>query len=169
MKQIITIILALLLLLLTGCRSEEQELVSPVSYYYLSEPVTALPEQDIIVAEQRETVQFAGSNTMKPLLDDYLSGPVAINYQSPFPRDTTIQEIKFAEHTVSVILSEEFAKLSGINLSVACACLTKTLMELTGVTVVTISVSETTLDGKEAITMYADQLHFQLPAVETNN
>lgn len=149
--------------LLTACNKEVEEITKPANFYYLTEPIAYNEEYGVISAEIRETAQFALDSNLIPLLDYYLAGPSAPDYRSPFPSGTIVEELTQSDDLISVYLSEQFAKLSGVDLTTACACLTRTLMDLTGATSVKISVPGQLLGGKDVITMTAKNLNFLLP------
>jgi hypothetical protein len=72
------------------------------------------------------------------LLQLYLSGPQDSTLRSPFPAGLRIITVNRTGKTLYLTLSHDLANLSGLELTVACASLTKTCMALTGVSAVQI-------------------------------
>lgn len=153
----LTAILLLLLLLpgLCAC-AQEEELIAPVSFHYLRSP---LPNGEIlhgtadsvIAPEIREGNGYLDDPVY--LLELYLLGPLDRDYRSPYPVGTYLEEFSVENGAVSITLSDNFGELTGIDLTLACGCLTMTVMDLVEAESVTIRAEDTLLDGKEFITM----------------
>ena len=62
------------------------------------------------------------------------------------------------QNTLYVTVSKELAQLSGLELTLACSCLSMTCMELTGAENIVISAENSLLDGQKSITMNKDTL-----------
>jgi len=58
--------------------------------------------------------------------------------------------------TAKIVLCDEFATLKGLDLTIACACLSRTVIALTGCHEVIISAESMQLDGKNFITLSRD-------------
>lgn len=156
MKRFLCIILCLLLLLsMTACGHKKEEFTDPVHYYYLrvqsqdnihhgSDDSVMLPE----VREGHGLLEDTGR-----LLENYLAGPVSETCRSPFPAGTVLVGWEMDGTTLCVTLSDQAAELTGIDLTLACACLARTFMELTGAGAVRIRAESLELDGKVSITM----------------
>ena len=69
-----------------------------------------------------------------------------------FPKGMGISSLKLKEDHATLILTDHFADLSGIHLTRACVCITKTLIGLTGVSTVTIGCQSALIDGEQSIT-----------------
>ena len=156
MKRLVAIILLLVLLPgMTAC-APSKDLAYPVSYHYLRAP---LPDGEIfhgstdsvIASELREGDGY--QNDLTHLIEIYLLGPLDPNFRSPFPVGTALKAFTVSGTQAFVVLSRHFANYNGMELSLACACLTLTVMELTGAESVTISVDGFQLDGNASITM----------------
>ena len=59
---------------------------------------------------------------------------------------------------MDLTLSRGFATYSGLELTIACACITKTAISLTGVDIVRIRADQTLLNGAEYIQMDANSV-----------
>ena len=156
MKRLTAILLLVIIVLnLSACKAEHEP-ICPVSYHYLRAPLSDGEilhgsADSVIAPEIREGDGY--QNDVSHLIEIYLLGPLDRNYRSPFPVGTALKSITVDGAHASVVLSRHFANHNGIDLSLACACLTITVMELTGVESVTISVDGFQLDGKTSITM----------------
>ena len=110
----------------------------PVSFYYLlREPELVYNRDDgIIRPETREGAGFLPDPAA--VLELYLQGPLDNTLSSPFPAGTKLVSLKREEEILTLELSRPFSSLEGLDLSLACACLSITAMELTGAEAVTI-------------------------------
>lgn len=156
MKRLTAIVLLLCLVLSLAACTGEKELTYPVAYHYLRVPANNSEifhgsTDSVIAPEIREG--NGHQEDLIHLLEIYLLGPLDHNFRSPFPVGTALKAFSVDNNHASVVLSRHFANYSGIDLSLACACLTMTVMDLTGVESVTISVDGFQLDGKASITM----------------
>ena len=97
---------------------------------------------------------------MTGIINKYLQGPNTDECVSPFPAGVSVLSIEQHDSKLSIQLSAPFAELSGIDLTLACACLSKTIMQLTQCTTVEISVPGATLNGSASIIM--DEQHLLL-------
>lgn len=80
----------------------------------------------------------------KRLMTELLRAPEDDALRSPFPSGTALQRLSVAGGRAAVDLSEAYARLSGVDLSIADYCVTLTLTQLDGVNAVRI-----TADGRE--------------------
>lgn len=165
MKRL-TSILLLIAMALSLCACNTDELVEPGNFYYCRfETTTYGTDQDVIAAEEREL--WGVRDDIGAMLELYLQGPVNDKLlQSPFPRDTRLIDWSMNRSTLRINLSEEFAALSGVDLTVACACLSRTFMELTDATSVRIYASNALLDGETSIILTKDNLRYSDDSLE---
>ena len=152
MKRTLCLVLVLtcLLLSLCGCQSEEPEWIAPVNFYYCNDPITFYGKNDVIIPEIRES---DGYDDLTDLIELYLDGPISEGFSTPFPVGTTIHTISQGDGKIFITLSSQFASLTGIALTLSCACICMTLMELSSAETIIISADGGTLDGSESITM----------------
>lgn len=151
MRKLLCILLALALALpLLGCQQEE-DLESPVKFYYRQGDIQYGAADGVIAHELREA---AGHEDNVPyLLSLYLKGPKSGNLNRTFPKGVTLISFEADEYSANIVLSDFFSVLTGQDLSLACACLTLTVSGLTGVHELTVRTESTLLDGNESITM----------------
>ena len=155
MKKIISCILILALSAsLTACGTEE--LQSPgLFYYYRSEP--AFSGSDGVVApEQVELQGIEGDLTA--LIARYCQGPQSRELENPLPRGCAAPKYTLEENTLKLHFSEEFAALTGVELTVAAACLARTFLPLTGAEKLILTAEGALLGGETAMTLSLSDL-----------
>ena len=159
-KPTAIILLLCITLLLTSCTTKE-EFEYPVTFHYLrstqaNDTLSHGAADSVIAPELREGAEYR--NDLELMLDIYLHGPLDKAYVSPYPVGTTLRQLTLEGTAASVVLSDHFASLTGMDLSLACACMTMTVMELTDAESVTISTESGLPDGMEAVTMTRSDL-----------
>lgn len=154
MKKLMCMFLALLFL--CGCSRNKANIQTPVNFYYPNADVSYNSPDAVLSAEVREGAGY--TNDLVQLLNLYLAGPLSDEFKSPFPAGTAAMRAFLADTTLTVELSTEFAELKGLDLTIACACLTKTAIALTGCNRTRIYVSDAKLDGNSYIILDAGDL-----------
>lgn len=156
MKRFVGILLSIALTLsLSGCGGNASEPEQPGHfYYYRPDPLYGASDA-VITPEVRELADFPDLDAM---VNAYVAGPVSRELESPFPRDITVSGWEHTGSVFSIDFSEEFAMLSGLDLTIACACVTQTFLELTGAEQVVITAGDALLDGEAAVTMSGGNL-----------
>lgn len=154
-KTISIILVSVFLFCICGCMPSKSEFIQPVSFYYCNHPITFYGDNDVIVMETREA---DGVDNLSALVNLYLKGPKSEAYNTPFPEFTFVRELSQNGTALSIMLSSPFANLTGMELTLACACLSMTLFELTDAESVEITAFESTLDGAESIIMTRNNL-----------
>ena len=91
------------------------------------------------------------------IFESYLKGPQDSFLESPFPKSVRLVSAKMVGSQLNLVLSENYADLSGVDLMLACACITLTGLELPGVESVAIRAQNRTLNGKWEIVMNQDK------------
>ena len=107
-------------------------------------------------AEPRES--FGHEEDYTYLVEQYLGGPISSECISPFPAGTSLEQLDFLKDKVLITLSSHISLLSGSELTIACTCLAKTLLEMTDMKEIRISSKDDLLDGKEYIVIAADDI-----------
>ncbi len=140
---------ALLCLLLAGCGGYTEGLRNPVTFFY----VRADYAQDMsspIGSEQREAAGHQGD--LQYLLSLYLMGPYQEALAAAFPMGTKALSLKIEDSALDLKLSDTEDLLSDAEYSLACLCLSRTLLGLTDAQSITIS------SGERSITMTRDNV-----------
>lgn len=123
------------LLLLSACNHSDSG--DTVTFYYARNPQhKTAPIETFCTAETRN---ITSQNTnLRYLLSLYLQGPLDSNSVSPFPANTQLVKLDMHNRQFFIQLSQEFAELSGIDLTVACTCISLTCFDLADVDRVTV-------------------------------
>jgi len=156
MKRLISILFCICMFLpLFGC-AQEETIQKPVTFYYRRSEVAYGESDGVIATEQRESLGHEGD--ILYLLSQYLSGPQSGKLAQTFPDDLVIVSLHYENNLAKIIFSYHLAELSGLDLTIACACVTKTVIELTGVEAVQMSAAGELLNEYQSITMDSDCL-----------
>ena len=151
MKKLITCILLLCICVsFFGCKSK-QALTSPVPYYYRRMELSYEGSGSVIAAEQRES--RGHENDIGYLLSQFLKGPESSAFSRTFPLGTQLISFEHSDLEAHIVLTDIFAGLTGMDLTIACACITMTVIELTGVQTVHIRTESQLLNNMQTITM----------------
>lgn len=157
MKQLICRLLILsLALCLFACTEKEPELKAPVRFYYPRSQTVQGKDDGVISWELRESVGHETDYAY--LLGLYLQGPDSDTLSHIFRGGITLENLTIGDTYAVVVLSDSFAQLSGLSLTLACACLTATVSDLTGVQTVTVRTQTLPLDGSPFISMDRSKL-----------
>ena len=159
MKLKLILLLFLVALLLPGCKDQTTALESPVTFYYIHNEPEFGTESGVIKATTREAKGH--QEDYQYLIAQYLNGPISYDCVSPFPAGTTLEELHWDQNRVQVVLSPQITTLDGVDLMVACACLTRTVTEMTGINTVQIRSSSGLLNGEQVLTLTPDSFLYQ--------
>ena len=150
MKQFLTIFLAVLLLLpLFGCKQSDpgEDLVA---FYYKARDIKYDPQFSPLEAEHHSKSDFT---TWEQALKAYLAGPEDSNLVNPFPAGLTLISFQEDSGALALVLSNDLSALTGTELTIACCCIAKTCLEMTGAERISISAETELLDGERSITL----------------
>ena len=152
MKRFLSILMLLSLLFsLAACKRENEPILKPANFYYRNSDITFGAEDGLISPYVAETKDLDGK--IIDILNLYVKGPYESTHKHTFPLGTTVLRCNVKGDTTFIEVSNEFANLTGIDLTIACTCLAKTVIELTGSDKVTISASDVPLGGNTSITI----------------
>lgn len=144
MKRSLCLTLALLFLGLAGC-TQKDDLQNPEACYYLrSETDYIFGVSDGIIAFELKENSY---DSLEQFLNVYLSGPESKDLRNPFPTGSKIVSATETDSVVFLILTDSFASLSGMDLTLASACLAKTCFEATSCSAVRISAESAQLNN----------------------
>ncbi len=154
----LTALILLCALSLSGCHFGN-DLREPVHFYYpqTQEAIAANGASDgFIVPETREGAGHTGD--LNYLLSLYLAGPTQETLRSPFPQGTKLAGITQTEGSLIIALNGAFSQLSGIDLTLACACICTTCFGLTDASQITVTAPATGLYPEVSLTLTRDSL-----------
>ena len=164
MKKLTLFILALLaaLVAFASCaKSAQEDEESGYALYFLSD-LDASGGGDAIAAS---SVRFTPDETMstedcvRALMELLLAGPDEAALHSPIPEGTALRSLKVSGRRAEIDLSAQYARLSGIDLSLADYCITLTLSQLPNVNAVSITANGSELPyRKTQVLLSADTL-----------
>lgn len=152
MKRCICILLIMTLIAFCGCSNQEQAEYAEAAFYYCTDTIQYDSDNGVFASENRKIDQ--NSDNITTVINAYLSGPLDDELISPFPSNASVVDFAQNGKTATITLSRHFARLTGIDLTVACSCITLTLNRLLGVDCVVICADELQLDGKTSVTMH---------------
>ncbi len=154
MKRLCTIFI-LFCILLSGCAGTETP-QNPIRFYYCREDISYRGTEGVICYELRES---AGRETdHEALLQEYFMGPHSDHLSPTFPHAMTLKSFSVSGTGAEIVLSDRLAELKGIRLSVACGCIARTVMDLTGAESVRIRTENALLDNAKVITIDRNNL-----------
>lgn len=158
MKYKFVIFLLSITLVLSGCGKGDASSKNILHCYYMHNELKFGDESGVIVSANREI----DGNTDDYFLSisQYLNGPTSYDCISPFPAGTVLEDLSWDQNRVQIVLSPHITTLSGVDLMVACACLTKTVAELTGIDTVQIRSSSGLLNGEQVLTLTSANFMF---------
>ena len=157
MKKLISLLLcAAALFSLAACDASRCR--TPGNFYYRKTDPSYGSSEGLIAPEIRELCSY--EENFPEILDGYFAGPDSRSLESPFPRDVHVVSWDLTEEMLSLNLSESFAALSGVDLSVACSCIARTFLELLPVERVCIEAESKLLNGQNAIVLTRDNMSF---------
>ncbi len=154
MKKLFCIILIIILMACTACQQETAKPLNIVTVYYRAPELTFGTADGVITPYMLDATGHEGD--IEYLLNAYFSNAQADNYANTFPCGTRLVSVSLDALTAKVVLCDEFAELSGLNLTIACASITQTVISLTGCQEVIISAETAQLDGNNFITLSSD-------------
>lgn len=152
MKKAVCILICLaMLFLMTGCSQADVQSANTVHFYYIHNELEYGTESGV-VAPTVIDVQYDESD-YQLLLEKYLNGPTNHELISPFPAGITLEDFQIVGEKALLVLSPHMGTLTGSSMTVALACLTRTVIEMTGVNAVQIRIENQQINGADIITL----------------
>ncbi len=150
MKRGVWLLLCALLLLQTACSAvsdPRENMAQPVRFYYCfaQDDETYGGETGAMGWEWRDL--GPEPMTASEILNLYLKGPQSQNLRSPFPADAVLDQAQVADGLLTVGLGEELLELTGVQRTLAAACLVYTMTQFADITGVQLTAGEATLSG----------------------
>ena len=119
------ILLLILCLLLAGCARQQTSLITTLKFYYPLQVADYTLGASYIQPELREGAGV--DKSLKNMLNLYLKGPKdQITFQMPFRYNTQVVSIFRSSTMLDITLNRGFANYTGLDLTIACACITMT-------------------------------------------
>lgn len=150
-RMISLLLLIAICMTVTGCQKQAESIKTPVVFYYVRAEFDHGNDNSVICGETRESADFKGN--LIELLNGYLQGPQSEDLLTPFPSGTSITNYVVDNTTAILTVTDHLTQISGMDLTVACACLSKTVIELTGIESVKIQAKTKELGSNEYIYM----------------
>lgn len=140
MKKYFALLLTFLLLPMTGCAQK-----ADMQFYY---PCTEIQygNTDGVISNEARTAPGHEEDLIY-LMKLYLEGPLSQNLYSPFPKGTLLQSLTQEDSSIHIKLSGQLDTMSGLDYTIACACIASTCFDLTDAQAVTVSTDQP--DGPE--------------------
>ncbi len=156
----VLISLLLVLALFSGCAQTGvvQKPKEPVNFYYCTRSEEHSQVDALILPEAREALGH--TDDPQYLISLYLNGPLSYQYVSPFPHGVTLHAFSVNDGTADVTLSSQITQLTDFEATLAFACLTLTVKELTGTDRVTIRSQNGLINDNPSITLSPEQFAF---------
>lgn len=136
---------------LAGCSDTPQRTHDTVLFYYIHNDFEYGSASGVITSTIAENIE--ADSDYYTLLEKYFNGPTNYDCISPFPGGITLEELHVDSNKAQLLLSPHMATLSGSALTVALACLTRTVVEMTGVSTVQIRIQNSQIYGAESVTL----------------
>lgn len=155
-KALILTVLLCLVLSLAACDFGYSQ--DSVVFYYPRNPdrPTNTAVDTFYAGEKRET--SGHTSDLRYLLSLYLQGPLSDDLVSPFPQGTQILDLQLLDRELHIRLNEEFSQLGGMDLTLACACISITCFDLADVDRITITAPATETSPAVEVTLTRQDL-----------
>ena len=147
-------VLLIALMCFSAC-SQNVKYEQPVQFYYCTAGNSFDTNSTTIGSE---TIECATMGTETEILEAYLTGPQSSALRSPFPAGLMLVSYARTNSEVTITFSAELGNLSKLDLTLACGCITMTVLSFAEVETVHISAENVLLNGQETITMNAETL-----------
>lgn len=162
MKKILAALLLLSIAINLFACTQPPKIEVSVYFYYPAKTISYSSQDGVIAPEKRESKDFENDPT--GLLDLYLQGPMQNTLQNPFPKDLSVRSYAVLDTEVILELSPQFSEITGLELTLACASLGKTIFRMTDtekLTIITEGIAQPQV-------IYANDLLFEdIPAETT--
>ena len=149
---------ALALVLLVGCTAaitQRPRYVNPIDFYYCRQDAVYGSETGALAYETTELGRR--DMTVEEILTLYFKGPLSDALRSPFPQGLACTHAELDGGVLTLHLNEAYGTLSGVELSLAAACLTMTLTQIAFVDSVRVQTPSALLTAQAGQTFTPEQ------------
>ena len=136
MRRFVSLMLFLYMTVTLWACTSENKIESPVLFYYPAKTVSYGSAEGVITPEERESANY--KNDPSGLITLYLQGPKSTALRNPFPEDLSVRSYAVLDTEVILELSPHFSNVTGLDLTMACASLARTIFQLTNTEKLTI-------------------------------
>ncbi len=151
MRKVLAIILMFTIIFIAvGCHRQEKSTENLI-FYYCAKTVDFNEENGVLIGENRNKSEI-GTDLTK-IIESYIAGPISDTLYCPISKNVTVQNIQHKDDTVEILFSTNFSNLTGLDLSIACVGIGKTILSCTDTQNVKIQAENARLDGENAITV----------------
>ena len=154
-RYIAFLLLSIAVFQLFGCANSTN--TTSVNFYYCTANPQYHSQASVIQAEQRKVGTTLSD--LEGILHMYFEGPTSTKLISPFPAGTKLKTVHHGKEVTEIVLSNEIATLTGVELMLACASLASTVMEISQAEAVQIRAETQLLNNQEFIEFTAQSLH----------
>ena len=132
MKRLLCLIIAAALAAtLCACQlGSRSALLEPVEFYYPRNSVSFIYGSELGILDMELREGSGHTNDLTYLLSMYLRGPQNERMRNPFPAGCVLESVNWEDDTLHLTLSSEFTTLENMDLTIACAGLTKTCLAI---------------------------------------
>ena len=155
-KLCILICCVLLLQMLCACNGKNEELKAPVNFYFRNKEITYDSPTAVIYPEVREGAGF--HENLTAMLRSYFLGPNSSDLERFIPTDVYMVSCEHTADEVTIVMSNQFTKVTGVDLTAACSALLLTVHDFTGAETLKISAKDAQLDDKDEIVMSIEDI-----------
>lgn len=157
MKKIgILLCCVLILHMLAACGTKVEDFKVPVRYYFSNKEIAYNTQNGVIQAEIREGADLHGNLTA--YLHSYLRGPISSNFIRIIPSDVYLVSCNVNDETAEIVFSNQFSKLTGVELVSACSALMLSVNAFAGVDTICISTKNALIDEKDVFVITMDDI-----------
>lgn len=163
MKRFVSILLlCALLLALCACGADRTKtgkgMSLPVLFYYCGSDAEEAAHYEQDTGALQWEYRDLGTQWPEPkaVLELYLEGPVSESLRSPFPEDVFVREALLEDGLLTVRFNDALSQLSGVDMTMAAACLVYTMAQYPGVEFVQLDTETTMLSGLTAVPLETD-------------
>lgn len=155
MKRLTAIFLLIALTAgLFGCQT--RELRSPTNFYYSRIDPRFAGTDGIIAPEVRELAGM--EKDFDAILELYFRGPQSRDLENLIPQSCPVPQWERSGDNLHLHFTQELADLSGVELTLASACLARTFLELTGCDTLVLTAEGRRLNGETSMVLTLDSL-----------